>query len=252
MSDPKTPEVREWMKRTDAEPPDAQQSARIVMSRLPGVRQHSRWWPFPVRYRTPNVPTTDSTTEYQPTPISAANGHTPTVIGRTRSMLSPVKAITAGAIVAALGGVLLIAQPFERQGNAPGALTGGKAPTWVTGSMQHVDGSCSETGSSNDGAISRHSYECSFTWTSSDPRLTGDVSRPWNEDSYQTDEGPISVGMDAAFLRNEGGDWACSATYLVKGSDPMTQEALTDSSTFTCVGSGGYEGLSAVLVTQAG
>ena len=165
-------------------------------------------------------------------------------------MLSPVKAITAGAIVAALGGVMLIAQPFERQGNAPGALTGGKAPTWVTGSMQHVDGSCSETGSSNDGAIVRHSYECSFTWTSSDPRLTGDVSRPWNEDSYPTDEGPISVGMDAAFLRNEGGDWACSATYLVKGSDPMTQEALTDSITFTCVGSGGYEGLSAVLVRK--
>ena len=122
--------------------------------------------------------------------------------------------------------------------------------TWVTGSMQHVDGSCSETGSSNDGGFSRHSYECTFTWTSSDPRLTGDVSRPWNEDSYQTDEGPISVGMDASFLRNEGGDWACSSSYLVKGSDPMTQEILTDSSTYTCVGSGGYEGLSAVLVSE--
>jgi hypothetical protein len=57
--------------------------------------------------------------------------------------------------------------------------------TWVTGSMQHVDGSCSETGSSDDGGGSRHSYECTQTWTSSDPRLTGDASRRWNEDSYQ-------------------------------------------------------------------
>ena len=121
--------------------------------------------------------------------------------------------------------------------------------TWVTGSMQHVDGSCSETGSANDSGISRHSYECTFTWTSSDPRLTGDVSKGWNEDTYQTDEGPISVGMDASFLRNEGGDWACSTEYLVKGSSPDV-EVLTDGSTYTCIGSGGYEGLSAVLVSK--
>ena len=36
-------------------------------------------------------------------------------------MLSPVKAITAGALVFAIGGVLLIAQPFEQQGVVPGA-----------------------------------------------------------------------------------------------------------------------------------
>ena len=139
-------------------------------------------------------------------------------------MFSPVKAITAGAIVAALGGVMLISQPFEQQGSVPGAETEAIAPTWVTGTMQPVDGSCSET-SSYDGGVSRRRYECTFTWTSSDPRLTGDVSRPWNEDTYQTDEGPISVGMDASYLRNDGGGWACSFGYLVKGSDPMTQRS---------------------------
>jgi hypothetical protein len=120
--------------------------------------------------------------------------------------------------------------------------------TWVTGSMQHVEDSCSETGSSNDGSVSRHGYECTFTWTSSDPRLTGDVSKSWNEDTYETDDGPISIGMDASFLRNEGGDWTCSYGYLVQGTDPMTQEVVTASSTYTCIGAGGYEGLSAVLV----
>jgi hypothetical protein len=164
-------------------------------------------------------------------------------------MFSPVKAITAAAIVAALGGVMLISQPFEQPGSVPGAETEAVSPTWVTGSMQHVEDSCSETGFSNDGGFSRHSYECTFAWTSSDPRLTGDVSKRWNEDTYETDDGPISVGTDASFLRNEGGDWACSTGYLVKGSSPY-EEDLSGSRTQTCVGSGDYEGLSAVLVSK--
>jgi hypothetical protein len=164
-------------------------------------------------------------------------------------MFSPVQAVAASALVLAIGGVWLIAQPFERAGGSlPGAEAQVGVPTWVTGSMEHVENSCSETGSSADGGVSRHSYECTFAWTSSDPRLTGDASRPWTEDTYQTDEGPISVGMDVSFLRNEGGDWTCSFGYVVKGTDPLSQEILTDSTTYTCVGGGGYEGLSAVLV----
>ena len=140
MSDPMPPEVRDWMKRTDAEPPDAQRSARQVMTRLPEVRQRSRWWPFPVRYRTPKAPTTNTTTnattEYQPGPIPATNGHTPTVIGRTQSMFSPVKAITAGAIVATLGGVMLISQPFEQQGMRSGGRDRSHRPD--VGHRQHA------------------------------------------------------------------------------------------------------------------
>jgi len=112
-----------------------------------------------------------------------------------------------------------------------------------------VDGSCAETGSSNDGATSRHSYECTFTWTSSDRRLTGDVSRPWNEDAYQTDDGPISVSVVANYLKNDGGDWTCSTVSLLKDSSP-TGESLTDGDTYLCIGGGGYEGLSAVLVSK--
>ena len=52
-------------------------------------------------------------------------------------MLSPVKAITAGALVFALGGVMLIAQPFGQQGSVPGAETDteAEAPAWVTGTL---------------------------------------------------------------------------------------------------------------------
>jgi hypothetical protein len=38
-------------------------------------------------------------------------------------MFSPANAITAGALVFAIGGVMLIAQPFEQQGSVPGAAT---------------------------------------------------------------------------------------------------------------------------------
>ena len=165
-------------------------------------------------------------------------------------MFSPAKTIIAGALAIAVGSVAYLAQPFEQQGGVP-AAQGPVAPTWVTGSMQPVDGSCLELSSSNDDGFTRNRYECAYTSTSSDPRLTGDVSRPWNEDSYQTDEGPISVGMEASFLRNEGGDWACWYGYLVKGAGPMTSQSLTeDTHTYTCSGGSGYEGLSAVLVSE--
>ena len=167
-------------------------------------------------------------------------------------MFSPTKAITAGALVFAVGGVILIAQPFERQGNVPGAQTEVIAPTWVTGDIQPAP-SCSNGDIEVDGDVRRsRNVECSpQTWTSSDPRLTGDVSRRWNFDTYQTDEGSFSVGMDAAYLRHEGGGWVCSASYLEKGSG-MSAEAVTEVGvwTHTCTGDGGYEGLSAILVAE--
>ena len=239
-----------FYRETDATPPDSRESARQVRTRLPQTPQvRSRRWLPPWQRGHASPADTSRPTESESSPIPATNGHTPTVIGRTQSMFSPVKAITAGVIVAALGGVMLISQPFEQRGSPPGAEGETTAPTWVTGSMQHVENSCSETGGSFGGGVSRKGYECTFAWTSSDPRLTGDVSKGWNEDTYQTDDGPISVAMDASYLRNEGGDWACSTGYLAKGSSPDVED-LTDGRTHTCVGSGGYEGLSAVLVSK--
>ena len=102
-------------------------------------------------------------------------------------MFSPVKAITAGAVVFALGGVMLIAQPFEQAGQRSGCGDEAIAPTWSPApssapSLQqrgHFQG---------DGVILVRHLECSpQTWTSSDPRLTGEVSTRWNEDPYLTD-----------------------------------------------------------------
>jgi hypothetical protein len=165
-------------------------------------------------------------------------------------MLSPAKAITAGALVFALGSAFLIAQPFGQQGGSvPGAEIEDVAPTWVTGDVRYAS-SCSGPDVEIEGDV-RHdwNYECSpQSWTSSDPRLSGEVSRRWNEDVYQTDEGFVSVNTSAAYLRNDGGGWACSSSNLFKGFGLFPQ-ALTGE-TFTCMGEGGYEGLSARLVVE--
>jgi hypothetical protein len=77
------------------------------------------------------------------------------------------------------------------------------------------------------------------------------VSRLWNEDSYlTTDEGYITVSRDLASLRNDGGGWACTATDLVKGLGSNTEEMAA--TTYTCFGEDGYDGLSALLVSEQG
>lgn len=163
-------------------------------------------------------------------------------------MFRSSKAIIARALVAAIWGATLVApQASAADASAsPGSTEG--AAAWVTGSVQQADGVCSRLSSSSEGTAARAAYECDQTWTSSDPRLTGVVSSRWSEDTYQTDAGANSVGIDARYLQNEDGSWACTSTYLAKGRTP--DPALTDP-TFTCVGGGGYEGLTAVLVIEA-
>lgn len=164
-------------------------------------------------------------------------------------MFSPAKAFTVGALVLALGSAFLIAQPSGQQGGVPAAEGEPVAPTWITGHVQPAP-SCSVPPPVADGAVlRRRDVECSpQAWTASDPRLTGDVSRRWNDDIYQTDEGSAEVGMGAAYLRNASGGWACSNSSLSKNG-----VGAADTETFTCIGDGGYDGLSAILVlTDAG
>jgi hypothetical protein len=127
-----------------------------------------------------------------------------------------------------------------------GVTSAQDAPAWVTGTIQPVDGSCSRQPAKDDVGVRHSAYECTDTWTASDPRLTGDASRPWNEDTYQTDGGEVSVGIEASHLQNEGGGWACWSEYVQKGATP--DHSIMEGE-FTCQGSGGYEGLTAVLVT---
>ena len=154
--------LKDWLDDDAPDPAAARKDADQIMARLPETKQRSRWWPLlPARRSRPR---------------SSSDGQPPTINGRTRTMFSPVKAITAGALVFAIGGVLLVAQPFDQQSAVPGAETEAIAPTWVTGTVE-FDVTCSATTQISRWTIDVHpntgSYECGpQTWTTSDPRLT--------------------------------------------------------------------------------
>ena len=65
--------VGAWLRDEDPAPPDSLHSARQVAARLPLVRQQSRWWPLPMFDRKAKVktPTTNDTTDYRPSTITA-------------------------------------------------------------------------------------------------------------------------------------------------------------------------------------
>jgi hypothetical protein len=245
MNDERTQSVlAEWFKARDAAPDDVRRSARNVAERRPQVRQRSRWWPFPVFYRKTQASTTD-TAAYQPSPIPARNGHTPTVIGRTTSMLSPVKAVTAGAIVFAIGGAFLIAQPFQQQGSVPGANMDVE-PVWVTGTIQYAGSCTGPTVEMEDSVQRERDYRCGpQRWTADDPRFTGMAEKVWNADVYVADGESISVVSGTVHLQNEMGGWLCRAYELDHGSGTYAENE--NDLTAMCTGEGENDGLSALL-----
>jgi hypothetical protein len=166
------------------------------------------------------------------------------IVGSPTLRLAAIVAATAALTLAIAGAVIAGASPQPSPNPIPPV-----APTWVTGHVAPAP-SCSKPPPVVDGGVLRNrDVECSpQTWTSSDPRLTGEVSRRWNDDGYQTDSGLITVDTAAAYLQNEGGGWACLSHSLATASGDVA-----DQLTFTCAGDGGYDGLSAILVlTDAG
>ena len=182
--------------------------------------QRSRWLTLPIPYRRTQRPTAADTTEFQPSPIPATNGHTPTVIGRTSSMLSPVKAITAGALVFGIGGVMLIAQPFGQQSSVPGAEVPaeGMEPAFFTGTL---GGGWTPIGQGTvetraDGVIvtSGEGF-ANIEFTTNDPRMTGRLSMMKTEEDYREgvlDDSPTgeigAMRMGWFRIDNEDGSWS--------------------------------------------
>jgi len=245
------PLLEVWLRGRGVPRPQVQTGVARVMGNVPQTRQQGRWLPFPSFKPNAQTPSTTDTSESQSTPIPASNGHTPTVLGRTQSMFSPVKAITAGALVFAIGGVLLIAQPFDQQSSVPGAETDTEAvaPAWVTGTIA-LGASCSGPTASTpepDVQPEREHHRCSTqTWTTSDPRLTGTSTSTWDADVYVLDEAIISVSAGTYELRNESGGWLCHyRDDLAYGMGRYATGATEQ--TVTCVGDGAYDGLTAIL-----
>ena len=100
-------------------------------------------------------------------------------------MFSPVKAITAGAVVFALGGLFLVAQPFGQQRSVPGAEGAEPlAPVYVTG--ETVDRACEGAPDPVvEGPVQRgYGGTCASLKEWSDPLLEGTDVRADNSTDY--------------------------------------------------------------------
>ncbi len=228
--------------------PNPHASVQQAMAQVRQTGQvRRRWWLPTWRSKTAPSPAIDQTTDYQPTSIPAANGHTPTVTGRTQSMLSPVKAITAGAIVFAIGGAFLIAQPFDQRGNVPGAEVDAEpAAAYFTGEVTSgpaVQGSLDEE---DDVFLIRDEMGLADTIETSDPRVSGTLSWVTNLDWHVVSdtEGVLPV-TNAWRIENDGGTWSGQGT----GLSHQTDGGLTVQ-TAVLTGEGGYDGLTAFVVFQ--
>ena len=122
------------------------------------------------------------------------------------------------------------------------------APAWVTGTLKLAPSCTGPTTTSSGGVWRNRDTRCEGqVVTMSDPRLSGTSVAEWNQDTHHTavaDGGAFFVQVGTYDLRNEGGSWFCRYTALTQGVESLGPEAETS----TCVGSGSYAGLSAMLV----
>lgn len=157
-------------------------------------------------------------------------------------MFSPARAISVSTLALAIGGVLLISQPFTLHGaGALGAEVDVEhaEPVEVTGSG--FAGPCS--GSSETEVVDGVSYEsglsCRTRWEMSDPRLDGAVT--WTSTSGQ--DGVVGFGYSAVSIEHAGGTWRQRPATSIEfpGADAPEVEY------FVLDGDGDYEGLIALL-----
>ncbi len=232
------PVVRTWLEATDRPPSDGRRSTGQIMARLPERTKRRGWWPN--RHQTSGS---------QVSPIPAASHQYPATTGRTRSMFSPAKAITAGAVVFALGGLLLIAQPLDRQSDRmTGSSTAAEAapPVEFTARWAYGPDKRAATTETIDGVAMERggAWEMTPVAQASDPRLRGTLSRAANFDDYSAAGGP-TVWNYAFRIENDEGSWQQVPTIgLWIGLDDPT------STTGVLVGEGGYAGLIAVFENE--
>jgi hypothetical protein len=236
-------EISEFYRETDVTPPDSKESAREVAARLPHLEQVTR---------RPWLPNWLSRTTYQPSSIPATNGHTPTVIGRTSSMLSPAKAVIAGALVFGIGGVMLVAQPFQPPTSVPGAdVEAGVAEitpftmrlTWSSAPLQTPE-QMSERG------VNMTLGDCPslFVVAPSDPRMDGNVTFCSSEHVYGADrEADPNVATATYRIVNDEGAWQGSLSGAT-WTDPTSGEWVDGTGNAVILtGEGAYDGLYAAM-----
>lgn len=230
MKDEKhTPEVGDWLKGREVPPPESTESARQVASRLQQVDQRGRWWPLPWFTRG----TRSDEDEHDQDTIS----------GRTRTMISPTKAVAGGAVVAVLGAALLVAQPLAPQTSVPSAEADGVQPPTRFTARFVPSSQVRRSEITREDWGTREYGQC---WTPiisdmTDPRLEGKLIYCSNVDVYTGDTEvswhAVELGASTYRIQNEAGAW--------QGSGPLhiVDGVFGDSQAIVLTGEGAYEGL---------
>lgn len=189
--------------------------------------RHPRWWPF---------------------------GQTHTIMRRTQIMLSPAKAITAGALVFAIGGGMLIARPFQQQSSVPGAATDDPtmAPSFFSGSIGpgrwSIFGEESSEVRADGVVVADGPAYGDIEFNTNDPRITGTATIISTETDYRQGATTLATG-DVGAVRttlirivNDEGSW--DGQYTDLQIDDLDFQIMAGWLT----GMDAYEGLSAYFV----
>jgi hypothetical protein len=123
-------------------------------------------------------------------------------------MISPAKAIIAGALVFAIGGAFLIAQPFDQQGGiVPGAATDTMRPATFTAEGGRIGKTHLNPLTLGDGVLFGRD-EIQLTVEATDPRAAGTFTYDLNTETYQD----ATVHSGTVTIENDGGRWTGTFT----------------------------------------
>ena len=165
-------------------------------------------------------------------------------------MFSPVKAIAAGAIVFALGGLFLVAQPFGQQGTVPSAEQGAEPvpPVEVTGTLTWSEDACTEAPEQVGSVEWNIGATCEVDIEWSDPRLQGTSVSLHNGMSYSLgDDIQLDIDSNALDIVTDDGAWRMRPHVRFHFPD-MSNPGSSSPEWYVLDGEGEYEALSVVLV----
>lgn len=182
-------------------------------------------------------------------------GQTHTIIRRTQIMLSPVKTITGAALVVAIGGVMLIAQPFQQRSSVPGAATDdpAMAPSFFSGSIGPgrwtIFGEESSEVRADGVVVAEGPAYGEIEFDTNDPRITGTATIISTEIDHRQGATTLAPTGHIGAVRttlirivNDEGSW--EGQYMDLQIDDLDFEIMAGWLT----GTDAYEGLSAYFV----
>lgn len=176
---------------------------------------------------------------------------TPTSRWRTRSMFSPLKAITAAALVFTIGGVMLIAQPFDQHSRGPGAELR-TTPELVPFTARYGFSSArsAERSTLPDGTTRAADAAWVFgSLEASDPRFEGNLIVNATTDTYDG----VALTSHVQRIENDAGAWQEGPYFRMTWTDrdtPGDEEVLAgEARQQYFIGEGDYEGLVALVVS---